>query len=217
MHTQGQPESSQTRWLRLSEAAKQLNVHPTTLRRWADEGKIAFMVTPGGHRRFAESDVSQLGERRHSLRGFGPVERIWAEHALERSRRAVMARHDESWLQEHDEHDRERNRMLGHQLMVATMRYIMHDGPDDTLMTEARRVGGQYGESARDIGLPITQALQASMVFRDAMVAAAVELPDNVRIPPHSQIEMLNRINAIIDTAQLGIAEAYDGDRQTEK
>jgi excisionase family DNA binding protein len=34
---------------KLSEAAKQLGVHPVTLRRWADEGKIKIGgKTPGG-------------------------------------------------------------------------------------------------------------------------------------------------------------------------
>jgi excisionase family DNA binding protein len=40
-------------WLSLNEAAQQLGVHPVTLRRWADDGEIPVMVTPGGHRRFA--------------------------------------------------------------------------------------------------------------------------------------------------------------------
>ena len=42
-------------WLTLSEAAEQLGVHPTTLRRWADNGDIPVSVTPGGHRRFLET------------------------------------------------------------------------------------------------------------------------------------------------------------------
>lgn len=212
-----QPESTATHWLKLSDAAKRLNVHPTTLRRWADEGKIPFMVTPGGHRRFAESDVVHLGERRHAVRGFGPVERIWAKHALERTRQAIAERHGESWLKEHDHAARERNRLLGHQLMVTTMQYITADEQDESLVEEARQVGHQYGQNARDIGLPITEALAASMFFRDAMVTAAVELPDNVRITPGFQVEMLNRINTILNTAQLGVAEAYGQGAQAAK
>ena len=32
-------------------------VHPTTVTRWAKTGKIPFILTPGGHRKFRESDV----------------------------------------------------------------------------------------------------------------------------------------------------------------
>jgi len=101
--------------------------------------------------------------------------------------------------------------------MVATMRYITSDEQDDALVDEARQVGLQYGQNARKIGLPITEALAASMFFRDAMVTAAVELPDNVRITPGFQVEMLNRINTILNTAQLGVAEAYGRDAQAAK
>lgn len=50
-HTQTGPE------LRLSEAAAYLYVHPDTLRRWADQGKVRCVRTPGGERRFAIADL----------------------------------------------------------------------------------------------------------------------------------------------------------------
>lgn len=46
--------------LRLAEAATMLGVHPETLRRWADEGKVAFARTPGGERRFAAEDIDAV-------------------------------------------------------------------------------------------------------------------------------------------------------------
>src|SRR5438128_5866910 len=47
-------------WLSLDEAARRLSVHPATLREWADKGRIRTFRTPGGHRRFSESDVLGL-------------------------------------------------------------------------------------------------------------------------------------------------------------
>ena len=43
--------------LTTTEAAKMLNVHPETLRRYAEKGDIDSERTPGGHRRFREADV----------------------------------------------------------------------------------------------------------------------------------------------------------------
>src|SRR5437773_11455876 len=48
-------------WLSLEAAAKRLSVHPATLREWADKGQIRTFRTPGGHRRFSEADVAELG------------------------------------------------------------------------------------------------------------------------------------------------------------
>ena len=46
--------------LRLSEAAALLGVHPDTLRRWADEGKVPVSRTPGGERRFIRADIDAV-------------------------------------------------------------------------------------------------------------------------------------------------------------
>ena len=47
-------------WLSLHEASQRLNVHPATLREWADRGRIRTFRTPGGHRRFSVEDVDAL-------------------------------------------------------------------------------------------------------------------------------------------------------------
>ena len=39
------------------EAGKKLGVHPATMRRWADEGRVSYVRTPGGHRRY---DIDEL-------------------------------------------------------------------------------------------------------------------------------------------------------------
>lgn len=46
--------------LRLSDAAAIIGVHPETLRRWADAGKVRTFRTPGGQRRFYRADVENL-------------------------------------------------------------------------------------------------------------------------------------------------------------
>jgi excisionase family DNA binding protein len=46
--------------LRLSVAAELLGVHPDTLRRWADAGRLRVYRTPTGERRFRRADVKAL-------------------------------------------------------------------------------------------------------------------------------------------------------------
>ncbi|MCX6129045.1 MAG: IS607 family transposase [Proteobacteria bacterium] len=47
--------------LKLTEAAKHLGVHPDTLRRWANDGKIKIAgKTPGGQRLFDLAEISEL-------------------------------------------------------------------------------------------------------------------------------------------------------------
>lgn len=46
--------------LTVSEAAALLGVHPDTLRRWTDAGKVPCWTTPSGHRRYRETDLADL-------------------------------------------------------------------------------------------------------------------------------------------------------------
>ncbi len=42
------------------EAAAQLGVAPVTIRLWAQENKLPFTLTPGGHRRFRQEDIDNF-------------------------------------------------------------------------------------------------------------------------------------------------------------
>lgn len=42
------------------EVADLLKVSPVTVRHWALEGRLKFVTTPGGHRRFARADIEKL-------------------------------------------------------------------------------------------------------------------------------------------------------------
>ena len=44
------------------QVAKLFSVDPKTVTRWAKSGKLAAIKTPGGHRRYRESDVRALLE-----------------------------------------------------------------------------------------------------------------------------------------------------------
>ena len=47
------------RWVRVQRAADLLGVSASTVRRWADSGKIACQRTPGGQRRFSRDDLER--------------------------------------------------------------------------------------------------------------------------------------------------------------
>ena len=44
-------------WLSLSDAAKLLGVHPSTVRLWSDKGVLPTHRTSGGHRRYRRNEV----------------------------------------------------------------------------------------------------------------------------------------------------------------
>jgi excisionase family DNA binding protein len=58
-------EISSTEYLTRSEVSKLLGVSPNTVTRWAREGRLACLVTLGGHHRFDREVVEQLRKQQY--------------------------------------------------------------------------------------------------------------------------------------------------------
>jgi excisionase family DNA binding protein len=59
------PKTSSTEptYLLSIEVAEILHVTPKTVSRWAKEGKLPFLRTLGGHRRYPEAEIRALAEQ----------------------------------------------------------------------------------------------------------------------------------------------------------
>ena len=57
-----QPKPSEPKHLTASQAAALLQVSPKTVSRWAKEGRLPFLKTLGGHRRYPEAEIRGLAE-----------------------------------------------------------------------------------------------------------------------------------------------------------
>ena len=119
----------------LQHAAELLGVHPTTLRRWADAGEIPVALTPGGHRRFTRADIEAFVARRKRLRTIGSLEQIWADRAMEATRRDLhLSNAHPAWIDAFDESTRELHRVLGQKLMRISLSYIRAPDGDTALL-----------------------------------------------------------------------------------
>jgi excisionase family DNA binding protein len=53
-------------YLHPAEVADILHVSPKTVSRWATEGKLPFLKTLGGHRRYPTTEIRQLADELHA-------------------------------------------------------------------------------------------------------------------------------------------------------
>jgi excisionase family DNA binding protein len=58
----GNAANTSPSYLSTGEVAGLLFVSPKTVSRWAKEGKLPFMKTLGGHRRYPEAEIRELAE-----------------------------------------------------------------------------------------------------------------------------------------------------------
>ena len=56
------PQPTQPRYLRTTQVAELLHVSPKTVSRWAQEGRLPYLRTLGGHRRYLDAEIRALLE-----------------------------------------------------------------------------------------------------------------------------------------------------------
>ena len=197
-------------WLTLRQAANQLNVHPTTLRRWAESGDILYMRTPGGHRRFSDKDVQRFAMDRRRLKSVSELEQLWAEKALTQTRHEIVQRPNQSWMSKQDSETREKNRGLGQRLLGLILQHLAGEESNELLLAEARLIGREYAWLGQEMGLSLTSALEASMFFRDNLLETALQLPETARVQPDASLRLMRRLNELLNAVHLAIAEVYE-------
>lgn len=197
-------------WLSLNEAAKQLGVHPVTLRRWADDGEVAIMVTPGGHRRFAVTEINRLAEQRQRQRIVSGIEQRWADLVLNEARRQISTRPEAAWLSIFTEQQREHKRVMGRQLLDLMLKYISLKDGGEELLEGARAIGREHALDGLQRGLPLVEALRIILFFRDTMFNVALQLPEVAHVKAEVNAQLLRRIGALLATVELAVAETYD-------
>lgn len=203
-----------TGWLSLSAAAEILGVHPATLRRWSDRGDVPTMITPGGHRRFATVDIEAIAATKGNLARTNQLATVWAQQALTTTRQQIANRGEAPWLNTFNNGERASNRQLGQQLLGLTMQFISASEEESAqLLEQARELGQAYGHMSVSAGLPVTAALEATLFFRDLLLETALQLPENMGVTQEANLRLMRKINTLLNTIQLQIAEVYDAGR----
>ncbi len=203
-------------WLSLEAAAQRLGVHQTTLRRWADSGEIPVMVTPGGHRRFAVSDLDHFAEeRRHRWVAAG-IEQVWAERALTATREQIDSQRGEPWMSMYNEAEREHKRELGRRLINILLQYISLKDGGEELLEEARTIGCDHAEDSLKLGMSLVQTLRIVLFFRDMLFDMTLHLPEVAHVKAAANAQLLRRMDQLFSVIELAVAESYDRNERTQ-
>lgn len=195
-------------WLSLSEIAKLLGVHPSTVRNWADQGVLPVHRTQGGHRRFMRSEVdlwiqSQRVTTEEDTNGM-------FRNALGFARIQIVEGHleSESWYAKMDDEARTAYRRSGRTLMQGLMKSQSVD--DESAKNEARALGVDYASIGRQHGLTILEATEAFLFFRNVLIDSSFHVYEQAAIQsPQAWGEMFRTINNFSDNILLTLIETY--------
>jgi excisionase family DNA binding protein len=199
-------------WLTLQEASERLDVHPATLRQWADRGRLRSFRTPGGHRRFSAEDVEAL------LTALPPDLDLLLSAALGRARRELGAGRlaGAPWYRLVDPAARERCRQVGRELLGLLVRSLAPGADPAPALAGARQCGREQGRLAAQAGLTLAEAARAHGAFRDMLVESVLQMKavqDQGR-PAPDLVRTYRQVGAFLDEV---LVACLDGFSETDR
>jgi len=191
-----------SRWLTLGEAAQILGVDATTLRGWADAGKIRVFRTPGGHRRFDSADLESL------IQSPAPRGRLGGLAGSPSAREWLAS---QAWYARIDESSRVRVRAFCTELMQ-TLASHLADGPANLDRLErGRQLGAALGREVARWGLSPAQSTEVFLYFKrhvtDALAAPPMGAPGQVRSMRDADTFLGEVLQAMITSYERGASD----------
>lgn len=191
-------------WFTLGEASRLLGVDASTLRTWADAGQVRTFRTPGGHRRFAQTDLQALLQRSHPQRPPQVARLIHRQGSSLVRTRPITG---EEWYAALDDPERTRIRRTCRSLMHALTGYLSGGVRRREYLRDGERAGRALGEALAVLGLTPAQATGAFLHFHDVMTEAVTT---KLSLPAPQQVRSLRQIDAFLNRVMLRMMEAFE-------
>jgi excisionase family DNA binding protein len=195
-------------WLSLKGAAGLLGVHPSTVRKWSNDGKLPVYRTSGGHRRYKENEVElwKLAHDRPENAGY--------DQMIQRAVQVVRLQANtgqlelQGWYFKLPPEARDQYRTTGRQLAQGMTSFLL--SPQKEAIAEASAMGIDYGARSRKYGLSQAEAVQAFLFFRNLLLEALITVYEEARVPSLTAWgEMLRKFLQFTDHVLLAILESY--------
>jgi len=196
-------------WMNLSEAARMLGVHPSTVRSWSDQGHLPTHRTQGGHRRYKRNEIELWIQSRQEEGAGGSY--LVMQKALKSIRLQISEGRlaSQEWYQKLDEEARAQYRLSGRAMLQGLVGYLTTN--EDTAESEARSLGYEYASRGWRYGLGAAEASRAFLFFRNVLVDSMLSLYESAALHSSSSwSEMFRKINSFTDQIQLTLLETYD-------
>ena len=197
-------------WLELSEAAEFLGVHFTTLRRWTNAGKVPYIRTPGGRRRYAREDLERLLAGMHH-QAAAPVLVPLEGRTLDVARQQLQAHSagQQEMLAHFAEDQRARFRYSGQRLLGLLIQYGSRGENGEAFLEEARRLAGEYGSTCSQAGMSVTETVRTFLFFGHSMLEAVQEAGTLRGEYDAESRRLYHRLNEFMDAILLATIESY--------
>jgi excisionase family DNA binding protein len=198
-------------WIGMRRACEILGVNQSTLRAWTDSGRVPVFLTPGGHRRYRETDLRALLEVGAANVSTEPLSTaLLASH--ERYEQVARGALSSPWFQRFDVPARRQFRLLGISMLnlLTTHLVALTVAERDDALVRGRELAAEYGEMATRLGLTLAEATEAFLLFRNPVLETVHQWLGAQSIPTRQASDMLGRVNQFMDQVLIAMTAAHE-------
>jgi excisionase family DNA binding protein len=207
-------------WYDLSDAANYLGVHFTTLRRWADTGKIPFIRTPGGRRRFSAQILEQFVQQMAAQPGGYSAALAVAqpqpfeERAIDQTRRNIHSlTQSDTWISRLSEAQRYHMKGTGQKLMVLLLQFNSRTEGGEAFLEEGKRISREYAQVCASIGMSLPETVRVFLFFRRSILNAIYETDHLEQEMDAESMRLFARTTDFMDGLLLDLIGSFPNDR----
>ncbi len=198
----------------ISEASRILGVSEPALRQWTDEGKIKAFVTPGGHRRYSKAELKRFMGSHQKTLGIKDFA-LQLEDTVPVHREIDRAFLNTSWSANFDEKSQEQLSTLGRRLLDLIIRYVTEPAKREETIQQAHDVGRSFGQTLSELGLPLTDSVEAFLRHRGPIMSVTTNLMRQKEAFNGRAAAAIPLADRVIDEALVSLVAAHQAHRNS--
>ncbi|MBI4303668.1 MAG: helix-turn-helix domain-containing protein [Chloroflexi bacterium] len=194
----------------IKEASRTLGVSEVALRKWTDEGKIRAFITPGGHRRYSREELKKFMNSGQKLPGLKDLA-VELEEAVRLSQQIAQSTvTTASWYKKLSEESQEHLAYLAENFIKLAIRYITEPAKRPETIRLACEVSYDFGQTLAELGLPLTDAVQAFVWHRSPFMDGAIQLLRKRETSSGRILQLVPLATSMLDETLVSLAAAFE-------
>jgi hypothetical protein len=109
-----------------------------------------------------------------------------------------------------DESKRQNMRMIGHRLIALMFQYCSRETNGEAFLREGELIAAEYGKFCKDIGLNLSECIQAFLFFRQPLLNSMHETGKLTGITDQEGHRLFQRMNYFLDRVLIEMVKEYE-------
>jgi len=186
-----------------------IGVSEAALRKWTDDGKINAFITPGGHRRYSKIELKEFMGPRPKILGIKELAAGLEETVPLHRKISFKSLRNTTLYDSLNKQSREHVINICRHLFQLIIKCITTPSERDETLQLARNTGNEFGETLAELGLPLTDSVEAFASHRQPVIDAVTRLMRKKQNLSESVVKAIPLLDHVMDETLVALVAAH--------